>query len=219
MKSPPPMPMPPPPPVPPPSYQESLKNIQNTSRDNSYNMNDHPADFSYVSEFNTDESKYSNRPMHHHYYNNNNNNKNAVISNESFVNPVSDSISYSSNNDMRQYLKAQQNSGNKRDLSQYLGNQQPHRNASNSEFMRTNSPASGFFQNHQNYTSIKKAASNFTSEIEKELSDLTLTIEREMELQNSQKQKSEYFGLCAKCNKGKFKELRLNQKLSIRGDL
>ena len=51
-------------------------------------------------------------------------------------------------------------------------------------------------------------ASNFTSDIEKELSDLTLTIEREMErqMEDSQKQQNEYFGVCAKCNKGYFLE-------------
>lgn len=49
-----------------------------------------------------------------------------------------------------------------------------------------------------------QSASYFTSEIEKELSNLTLSIEKEMEkqqLMQHHKQQNEYYGNCYKCNK------------------
>ena len=186
MKSPPPMP-----PPPPPSYQESLIQMQHANNEisNHYDSN-------------VDNQKYSNRPSQFSNAGQNKYFNNLAFPNE---NPVlSSSIpSSSSNDDMRQFLKAQQqqqtNTSNKRGLAQYLSNQQPYKNMLNSEFLRHNSPVNNFIA-QQNYTSTKRPATNFTSDIEKELSDLTLTIEREMERQ--MEDKSEYFGLCAKCNKG-----------------
>ena len=209
MKSPPPMPPPPlPPPPPPPSYQESLKQMQHH-----HAHHEMPNQYAHHgTELNSDfANKYTNNNRPNQYLNTSQNNRhfndNSAFSNEnSFSTSSSPSIpSSASNDDMRNFLKTQQqqqntNNSNKRDLSQYLNScQQPYKNILNSEFLRHNSPVNNFIA-HQNYTSTKRPATNFTSDIEKELSDLTLTIEREMERQ--MEDKSEYFGLCAKCNKG-----------------
>ena len=202
MKSPPPVP------PPPPSYQESLKKIQNTTASDqclhineNNNGNESRAFISSDMKFSKFNNYHNINPSPYH---------NILASSQMQMQPNSElnaNVASAPSYEMKNFLKSQQNT-NKRDLSQYLSSQQPCYKAvtpQSSQFLQNNNNGNFLHNtNSKNYSSVKKPVSNFTSDIEKELSDLTLTIEREMERQfeDSQKQQSEYFGLCDKCNKG-----------------
>lgn len=74
---------------------------------------------------------------------------------------------------------------------------------SNNQSLQLQSAASNKFRRTPSQSPLKQTSSFFTSEIEKELSNLTLSIEREMEKQQleQQRQQQEYYGQCAKCSK------------------